>query len=229
MKKHLFILLSLLPCTVMSATFDTWSTNENTSGSYIVTISEQATDGFFDFHVTVDPWDAEVLGLFVDFGNYDLLGPTPLSNVTPAGEVSLFASDTSSDNCGAGCNLQGLSPTLLTPDDEWELVFRLGAQGFDNIQTFSWTISGLTGLDESDIGVLGIRAQQQCAPGDTLPNGSCGGSDKSYFSSSSSSSSSSGTASSTSGFGVPEPSTYSLLGLAAVAFGFVHRRRQQKV
>lgn len=196
-----------------SATFNTWSTNEGISGNYILNIDEQATDGVFNFNLTVNPWNAEALGLFIDFGDFDL-SALSLSNISPINQVSLYDKDTDSDNCGPGCNLNGLNPTLLNPDGEWELVFRLGSQGFNNIQTFSWTVAGLTGIDESDIGVIGIRAQQLCDPGQTLPNGSCGGSDKSVFS-----------VDPNTGSSVPEPSSFALMGLAFLAFGFLQRKR----
>lgn len=205
--------LLAIPLMAHSATFNTWSTNEGISGNYILNIDEQATDGVFNFNLTVNPWNAEALGLFIDFGDFDLSALT-LSNIVPAGEVSIVATDTSSNSCGPGCNLNGLNPTLLNPDGEWELVFRLGEQGFDEIQTFSWTVAGLTGIDESDIGVIGIRAQQLCDPGETLPNGSCGGSDKSDFS-----------VDPNTGSSVPEPSSFALMGLAFLAFGFLQRKR----
>ena len=153
--------------------FDTWTTNEGDTGNYIVSITDNGA-GLFDFNVTVNPWNAEALGLFIDLGDATITQ----TNVTPAGDVSLFAYDTTSNDCGAGCTLNGLNPVLVDPDEEWEFVFRLGAQGFDSIQTFSWTI-GNSGYGESDILLAGVRSQQLCDAGVTLPDGNCGGSDKS--------------------------------------------------
>ncbi|WP_367154556.1 hypothetical protein [Methylomonas sp. HYX-M1] len=204
LKKLFLTALLAVPITSQSATFNTWTTNEGGTGNYILTVTEQATDGIFDFNLTVNPWNAEALGLFIDFGNNDL-GATTLSNVTPSGQVSLFATDTSSDNCGSGCNLNGLFAPVSSPDGEWELVFRLGSQGFNNIQTFSFTVGGLAGLNDTDITLAAIRSQQLCSGTDTLPTGSCGGSDKSY-----------GTPTFP-GPTVPEPGILGLIGISALA------------
>lgn len=161
--------------------YDSWISNDGDTGNYIFSVEQSG--GFFNYNFTVNPWNAEGLAVFIDFGDVDL-GAVQLSNANPAGEVSLFNKDTSSNNCGAGCNLNGLFSPVATPDGEWELVFRLGAQGFDSIQTFSWTTQDF-GLSLSDFGLVGIRAQQLCSGDDTLNNGDsgCGGSDKSYGSS----------------------------------------------
>lgn len=192
-------------------TYNTWTTNEGDTGNYILTVNDD-TPGQFAFNLTVDPWNAEALGLFLDFGDFDLPSVPVLSNVSPAGEVIVFATDTSSDNCGQGCNLSGLSPPIANPDGEWELVFRLGEQGFDGIQTFSFATQDF-GLGLGDLGLAGIRAQQLCDPGELLPNGDCGGSDKSYGS--------------PGGFvppEVPAPAPLFAIGLGALILGWLHRR-----
>jgi hypothetical protein len=185
--------------------FDSWTTNEGVSGNYIVSITEVGS--VFNFELTVNPWNAEALGVFFDLGDATITD-TLLTNVTPANQVELYATDTASDNCGAGCNLNGLNPTLLAPDGEWEYVFRLGDQGYDGIQTFSWTI-GTSGYSESDFQLAGVRAQQLCDGTNLLPDGSCGGSDKS-----------SGTTTT-----VPEPSILALMGLGIAGIGIARRRK----
>jgi len=234
LKKLALTVLLTMPLVANSAVFNTWTSNELGSPNYNLTISEQATDGIFDFNLIIDPWNAEALGMFIDFGDKTIdFGSLLLSSVSPVGEVDIFDTDTSSNSCGSGCNLSGLNPALLTPDGEWELVFSLGSQGFDNIQEFSFTLAGLAGLNEDDLGVIGLRAQSYCDEGGLLPDGSCEGSDKSYFantgSTSSSTSSTGGGFSSgagSSGGTVPEPSSYALLGLGLVAFGFHQRKRK---
>jgi len=217
-KKVLFTALFSFPLMANAIVFDSWVTNEGDSGNYILTITEQSTDGIFDFNLTVNPWNAEALGLFIDLGDYTVPSLS-LSSIIPSGEVSLYAADTSSNDCGAGCNLNGLNPTLFSPDGEWEMVYRLGSQGFNNIQTFSWVTSGLTGINENDFGLIGIRAQQLCDPGNLLPNGSCGGSDKSY---------------NDGGGGeppavIPEPGTTALFSIGLLGMGLSLRRRKRKI
>ena len=174
-------LISLIALVLSSAShsgliYDTWDSNDGASGNYILSIDQSG--GMFNYNLTVEPWNAEALGIFIDFGDVDIVGDVGLSNIVPLGEVALFDTDTSSNDCGSGCNLNGLDPDLLTPDGEWELVFRLGDMGYDGIQTFSWSTNDF-GLTLDDFGLVGIRAQQLCDAGQTLPDGNCGGSDKS--------------------------------------------------
>ncbi|HRO58049.1 MAG TPA: PEP-CTERM sorting domain-containing protein [Burkholderiaceae bacterium] len=160
--------------------YNSWTSNEGHSGNYVLTVS-QAAAGALDFSFTVEPWNAEALGLFVNLGNVDL-GSVSLSSIAPAGKVTLFATDTTSNACGAGCNLNGLSvPAMAGDDGEWELVFRLGTQGYEGIQSFGFRVAvdGLE-LTESMLGTVAVRAQQLCNAGQSLPGGNCGGSDKSW-------------------------------------------------
>lgn len=180
------ILLTLMPLSVHAdIIYDTWTTNEGETGNYELTVSDNL-DNSFTFDLVVDPWNAEPLGMFVDLGaqdvdGLDITGVT--SGPTTLGTVVFVATDTSSNSCGGnGCNLDGLSPPVADPDGEWEMVFRLGEQGFEGYSNFTWTVTGLTGVQESDFGLVGIRSQQLCDAGQLLPDGTCEGSDKSYSS-----------------------------------------------
>ncbi|WP_119464455.1 VPLPA-CTERM sorting domain-containing protein [Vibrio sp. PID23_8] len=198
--------------------YNNWTTNQGESGSYVFTVEHDQANDLFNYKFTVDPWDAEGLGLFIDFGDHTMPGTTAadigLTNIDPADEVALWATDTTSNDCGQGCNLNGLNPSLETPDDEWELVFRLGAQGFDQIQTFTWTTLDF-GLELSDFGLAGVRSQQLCTGDATLPDGieECTGSDKSYGSRR-------GTPRS-----IPEPASTLLLAAGLLGLGMIRRRK----
>lgn len=193
--------------------YSTWSSNVTPNGNYILSVTH-AVDKF-NWSLTVDPWNAEALGLFVDLGSATI-GAVGLSNVNPGGQVAVYATDTPSDDCGNGCNLNGLSlPSLVGGD--WELVFRLGDNGWDGYQTFSWTTADF-GLTEAAFGVVGIRAQQLCGPGDLLPGDRCGDSDKAY-----------GTPTEDelppTGGTIPEPASLGLVGLGLLAAAATRRRR----
>ncbi|MGR5069454.1 MULTISPECIES: PEP-CTERM sorting domain-containing protein [Vibrio] len=220
-KSAIFLYLGIAFITQAQAeiVYSNWATNEGESGSYVFAVEHDQTNNLFNYSFTVDPWDAEALGLFIDFGDHTMPGTTAadigLTNIDPADEVALWATDTTSNNCGNGCNLEGFSPNLETPDDEWELVFRLGAQGFDQIQTFTWTTLDF-GLELSDFGLAGVRSQQLCTGDATLPDGieECTGSDKSYGSPRR------GTPRS-----IPEPGSTLLLAAGLLGLGMIRRRK----
>lgn len=192
--------LMLLGSAHATQVYDDWTSNDPLTGNYILTITHDSNR--FLYNLTVDPWNAEALGVFIDLGNL-AVGASGFQNLNPAAPMSLYATDSASSSCGSGCNLNGLSLPALGGGD-WELIFRLGGTGFDGIQTFSWA-TGDFGLDESALGLVAIRAQQLCSGDQTLPaySQSCTGSDKAY------------------GYGapqqVPEPAGIALLALALIA------------
>jgi hypothetical protein len=189
-----------LVATLMSSTagasviFSDWKKqNGDSEGNYILKIDDDGTD-VFNINLTVNPWNAEAFGLFLDFGasNYGFNNSTPnlITNIsmldgdgvavtTTNNTVSLFDSDTDDLSCGSGCSLQGLNP-ILGPDNEWELIFRLGDNGFDGIKTFSWTVNA-GGLDLGNLVLAGIRSQVLCGGNNILPSDqdNCDGSEKS--------------------------------------------------
>lgn len=217
-RSAIFLCLSLLLISPAKATmivYDNWITNEGESGNYIFTIEHDALNNQIHYNFTVNPWNAEGLGVFIDLGDVTMPANIGLTNVSPSGQVALWAKDTSSNNCGGGCNLNGLNPSLVEPDGEWELVFRLAEQGFDGIQTFSWTTDDFGFDDLSNFGMVGVRSQQLCEPGDTLPDGNCGGSDKSY----------SATPTDPNITTIPEPSSVFFLGLGLIGLGLARRKQ----
>jgi hypothetical protein len=199
-------------------TYQVWSSNEAPNGNYILTITDTGSTNLFNWNLTVNPWNAEALGLFVDLGTATIGAPdtVALTNVVPAGEVVVHATDTDSDGCGEGCKLDGLGSLPSLGGGDWELVFRLARQGYDGIQTFSWTTPDF-GLTESSFGVVGIRAQQLCdgTQATLPPNSGCDGSDKVWGNP--------GTTSTDNG--VAEPGMLMLLGFGLMALTVAGRRR----
>lgn len=183
------VLLCLSISSHAAVIYNNWTSNNSQSGSYVITVAHNVSTSTWDFVFTVDPWDAEGLGLFVDLGNYDLSATPVLSNVSwdppgAAGRVRLVRTDTQNNACGSGCNINNLNPPLANPDDEWEMVFRLGRRRYDGIRTFNFSVndSALAGITESDWGVMAVRARQLCPAGSTLPDdrSDCRRNDKSY-------------------------------------------------
>lgn len=173
-----------LPTQANVIVFESWLTNEGNSGNYILAIEHSNNEFNFDLRIT--PWNAEALGLFIDLGDVDLssVGINSVSDLilTNSNNIVTYAIDSADHICGNGCNLNGLNP-VLTTDEEWEMIFSLGATGFDDIQRFQLTTSDF-GLELSDFKMIGIRSQQLCSDAALLDNGDegCTGSDKSYSS-----------------------------------------------
>lgn len=182
--------------------YDTWTSNENPTGNYILTVSDDNA-GRFDFDLTIDPWNVEALGLFVDFGSSQATGSASLSGDST---VSLYGQNTSSNKCGGGCSINGMSGLLpSTFDGEWGLVFSLGNPGSEGLRTFSWSTSDF-GLGLDDFGVVALRGQDLCAEGVDYSDGEpCNDSDKSF-----------GYASLAK---VPEPGVMGLMGLGLLVMG----------
>jgi len=147
------------------------------TGNYILAIDD-SNDGFFDITLTVNPWNAEALGLFLDFGESTYGGLGTITTPISGGAVTFVGANTSSNSCddavvggnggnGGGCTLNGLFNNGNAV--EWELVFRLAEQGFQGIQTFEWTVDA-GGLLLDDLVLAGLRAQQLCGGDDLLPS-----------------------------------------------------------
>lgn len=172
------VALLCLPITSRGAVlFDSWTSNSSLTGSYVVTVQHNQDTSTWDFVFTVDPWDAEGLGLFIDLGDFDLTDTPVLSGVSwepyvTAGRVNIQKTDSSSSACGSGCNINGLNPPLADPDDQWEFVFRLGRRKYDGIQTFNFSVndSALAGISDSDWGLIAVRGRQVCPSGSTHPD-----------------------------------------------------------
>ncbi len=194
-------------------------------GNYQLTVEHDEDANKFHYEFTIDPWNAEVLGVFIDLGNF-AVDSNAIGLSSSVGNVTLFASDTASSNCGPGCNLNGggngNSDNALLEwnegDGEWELVFRLQEQGYQGIQTFIWETSDF-GVDLEQFFIAGVRSQQLCFGDNLLPDSenSCGGSEKAYSMYPVSPDPQSGT--------IPEPSSIFMLGAGLFGLGLVRRRK----
>lgn len=214
----LWVVLLCLPVTAQAIViFDNWTSNNANVGSYVVTVEHNTSTSSWDFMFTVLPWDTEGRGLFVDLGDYDLTDTPVLSNVSwypsgVSGNVEIKYTDYSGKTCGRGCNINGLNPPLPDPDGEWELVFELADKHYDGIQTFNFSVndSALTGITDSDWGLMAVRSRHLCdQAGDTLPDdlSDCHKNDKAYA------------------FGqVPAPGTPVLIGLGLLLLARVRHK-----
>ena len=186
-------LLLVLPlASNATVTYDSWTSindPDGPSGNYIITVTHLYDTNQFNINFTVSPWNAEGLGLFIDFGDVTIPGGMAgvgLTGVTTSplsgGTVTLCGVDTTDmTGCTNGNNLNGLNPPLASPDDEWELIFDLAISGYQGYQTFNFTVNDF-GLTEADWGMIGVRAQVLCEDGTLLPDGRevCDESDKAY-------------------------------------------------
>ena len=172
-------------------TYDAWTTNGGGSPNYILTIDD-STAGKFNYSLTIDPWNAQALGLFVDFGSepdpiIDSVVDVGFADTSAANgfgglKANLYNINTASASCGSGCNLNGLPKAVK--NNPWEMVFRFDDNGGCNLQqSFSWVTNSF-GLGLSDFGLIALRSQVYCDNGGLLPDdqSGCGGSDKSYSS-----------------------------------------------
>ena len=198
MKGHKCLGLSMLmlgflfsPMSVQAnvLTYDTWTTNSGGAPNYILTVDD-STAGKFNYRLTIDPWNAQALGLFVDFGS----DPSPIGSVADVDFVDtsaanglgdlkarLYNINTDETSCGKGCNINGLPKAVKS--NQWEMVFRFDENGGSSLQqSFSWVTNSF-GLGLSDFGLVALRSQVYCDDGGLLPDKSgCGSSDMSYSS-----------------------------------------------
>lgn len=201
-------------------TFTNWISSDSDVANYSLSIDDN-TAGYFNYSVSVNPWNAEAIGLFFDLGNLDLAG-NPFSDPSvlelSGSDVALFSYDTPSPNCGASCALSSTleaatQAELNNFDSEWELVFRLGDSGFDGIQTFNFTTTDFN-LSLDAFEMAAIRSNQFCHGDDLLPTdeNACYWGDKVY---------SVDQAQVT----VSEPGAFALLTLALAISGFARSRK----
>ena len=202
-------LLVLSSLSHASIVYETWYNDEDDIGNYRLTVNQ--ADGRFHYDLTVDPWNAEAFGLFIDLGAMDVAN-VDFINTTPAAPMALYTTNTPSHECGGGgCRLTGLD----LPDrigNDWELVFRFGDSGFDSLQHFTWSTSDF-GLTLANFGLAGLRAQVLCSGSDLLPADSeqCESSDKAW-------------AYPQQAQQVPEPHVLFLLGAALCGLALARRR-----
>ncbi len=65
-------------------TYDTWTSVNapDPGGNYIVTATHDLTNIQWDIVFTVNPWNAEGLGIFIDLGAYNVTSPLTLTDVS---------------------------------------------------------------------------------------------------------------------------------------------------